>query len=56
MEARFIGLDQASLWTLAGRLTISILIGKYQAERFMQAKGQEALPLHRPIELRQADA
>ena len=37
---RFIGIDRVNLWTLAGRLVIPILIGKYQAEQFTHAKGR----------------
>jgi IS605 OrfB family transposase len=44
---RFIGLDKVNLWTLPGRLTIPIMIGKYQAERFTLAKGQSDLVLRR---------
>jgi putative transposase len=42
---RFIGLDKVNLWTLAGRLVIPILIGKYQAEQFTHTKGQADLVL-----------
>lgn len=44
---RFVGLDRVNLWTLAGRLVIPVLIGKYQAERFGSAKGQCDLSLRR---------
>lgn len=44
---RFIGLDRVNLWTIAGRLTIPILMGKYQAERFTTAKGQADLILRK---------
>jgi IS605 OrfB family transposase len=44
---RFLGLDRASLWTLAGRITVPILMGKYQAERFTFAKGQSDLVLRK---------
>ncbi len=37
---KFIGLDTVNLWTVAGRLTVPILIGAYQAERIGNAKGQ----------------
>jgi IS605 OrfB family transposase len=42
---RFIGLDKVNLWTLAGRLVIPILVGKYQAERFSGAAKQSDLRL-----------
>ena len=44
---RFVGLDKVNLWTLAGRLVIPILMGRYQAERFTTAKGQCDLVLRR---------
>jgi len=44
---RFIGIDRVNLWTLAGRLVIPILIGKYQAEQFTHAKGQIDLMLRK---------
>jgi putative transposase len=44
---RFIGIDRVNLWTLAGRLVIPILIGKYQAEQFTHAKGQIDLVLRK---------
>jgi putative transposase len=44
---KFIGLDKVNLWTLAGRLTIPILIGAYQAERIGNAKGQCDLVLRK---------
>lgn len=44
---KFIGLDRVNLWTLAGRLTIPILIGGYQAERIGNAKGQCDLVLRK---------
>lgn len=37
---RFVGLDKVNLWTLAGRIVVPVLIGKYQRERFTTAKGQ----------------
>lgn len=40
---RFIGLGKVNLWTIAGRLTIPIVMGRYQAERFTAAKGQSDL-------------
>lgn len=42
---RFIGLDKVNLWTLAGRLVIPMLVGKYQSERFDAAKKQADLVL-----------
>jgi putative transposase len=44
---RFIGIDEVNLWTLAGRLAIPILIGKYQAGQFVHAKGQMDLVLRK---------
>ena len=44
---RFVGLDKVNLWTIAGRLTIPILMGKYQADRFTTAKGQCDLVLRK---------
>ncbi len=44
---RFIGLDKVNLWTIAGRLTVPIIMGKYQAERFTTAKGQCDLVLRK---------
>lgn len=44
---RFVGLDKVNLWTLAGRLVIPIVMGKYQAERFTTAKGQTDLVLRK---------
>jgi putative transposase len=42
---RFIGLDKVNLWTLAGRLVIPILIGRYQVEQFTTAAKQSDLVL-----------
>lgn len=42
---RFIGMDKVNLWTLAGRLVIPMLVGKYQSERFDAAKKQADLVL-----------
>ncbi len=44
---RFIGLDRVNLWTLAGRLVIPILVGKYQVQQFARAKGQIDLVLRK---------
>lgn len=37
---RFVGLDRVNLWTLAGRIVVPMLVGRYQAERMPNAKGQ----------------
>lgn len=39
----FKGLDRVSLLTLHGRIVVPFLMGKYQAERFTNAKGQADL-------------
>lgn len=44
---RFIGLDKVNLWTLAGRIVVPIVMGKYQAERMDMAKGQCDLMLRK---------
>jgi len=44
---RFQGLDGANLWTVAGRLTMPMLMGRYQRERFTTAKGQSDLVLRK---------
>jgi putative transposase len=36
----FKGLDRVSLWTLAGRMTLPLVYGEYQGERFDRIKGQ----------------
>jgi putative transposase len=36
----FKGLDKVSLWTLAGRMILPMVYGKYQEERFDRIKGQ----------------
>ena len=44
---RFIGLDKVNLWSLAGRLVVPILIGKYQREKFTTAARQSDLVLRK---------
>lgn len=41
----FKGADRVSLLTLAGRVLVPVVMGKYQAERFTHAKGQSDLVL-----------
>ena len=41
----FKGLDRVSLLTLEGRVVVPVVMGKYQAERFTNAKGQADLVL-----------
>jgi IS605 OrfB family transposase len=36
----FKGLDKVSLWTLAGRIVVSLVYGEYQGRRFDRLKGQ----------------
>jgi IS605 OrfB family transposase len=43
----FKGVDRVSLLTLAGRVIVPLVIGKYQAERFTAAKGQCDLVLRK---------
>jgi len=42
---RFIGLDKVNLWTLDGRLVVSLIVVMYQRELFARAKGQADLVL-----------
>jgi putative transposase len=41
----FKGADRVSLLTLAGRILVPVIMGKYQAEKFTNAKGQADLVL-----------
>ena len=41
----FKGPDRVSLLTLEGRVVVAVIMGKYQAERFTNAKGQSDLVL-----------
>ena len=43
----FKGVDRVSLLTLDGRVVVAFVMGKYQAERFTNAKGQADLVLRR---------
>jgi putative transposase len=43
----FKGIDRVSLLTLAGRIVVPFVLGKYQAERFTNAKGQCDLVLRK---------
>jgi IS605 OrfB family transposase len=40
---RFLGVDRVNLWTVAGRLAIPILMGRYQQARFSHGKGETDL-------------
>jgi putative transposase len=44
---RFVGPDRVNLWTISGRLVIPVLIGKYQRDRFTEAKKQSELVLRK---------
>jgi IS605 OrfB family transposase len=43
----FKGVDRVSLLTLDGRILVPVIMGKYQAERYTNAKGQADLVLRR---------
>lgn len=43
----FKGIDRASLLTLGGRVIVPIIMGRYQQERFTNAKGQSDLVLRK---------